>query len=371
MTPVVSWEFDPVERLSQKGAPLRLGVLGAARIVPKALSAALLSDDFPIRVVAIASRDASRATAVAEKFNIPHVHDSYQDLLARTDLDAVYVALPCSLHARWTEAALVEEKHVLCEKPFSLSIREAEHTLELARQRRRLVMEAHHWRYHELLPEVTLQIQKLGRLRLIETSFCAGIDDPEDIRKNPLLGAGVTMDFGCYALMWISWAATCGSVLSRAAETARVDIVSATMEEDAPGIDVVLRAELIVEDITARIHCDMRPKTPFSAPLRIEGEFGTVLFDTPLVAQGSYVRFEPNQEGQRRGLTATQKTASGNTTTYSAQLLAFYQALSTGLLPPTAGDGILHTQRLLDRVYEKAGVPSRSELSRRSRLIES
>ncbi|MCB0958863.1 MAG: Gfo/Idh/MocA family oxidoreductase, partial [Acidimicrobiales bacterium] len=92
-------------------APLRIGVLGAARITPQALlkPAAGIAE---VEVAAVAARDADRARGFASKHGIARVHDSYEALIADPDLDAIYNPLPNGLHARWTTAALEAGKHV-------------------------------------------------------------------------------------------------------------------------------------------------------------------------------------------------------------------------------------------------------------------
>src|SRR4051812_30105773 len=99
-------------------APLRIGILGAARIAQSFMFGAKQSSR--VEVVAIASRDRARAVAFADTHGIAHPC-SYDELLAKPDVDAIYNALPNSLHAEWTIAAARAGKHVLCEKPLASS----------------------------------------------------------------------------------------------------------------------------------------------------------------------------------------------------------------------------------------------------------
>ena len=110
--------------------PLRIGVLGAARITPMALIRP--ARQVPeARIVAVAARDATRAQAFAAKHGIPRAHASYDAMLADPEIDAIYNPLPNSLHYAWTIRALEAGKHVLCEKPLSRD------PSEVARQPRR------------------------------------------------------------------------------------------------------------------------------------------------------------------------------------------------------------------------------------------
>src|SRR5262245_52331796 len=107
------------------GEPLRIGILGAARIAPNAVIRPARAVP-EARIDAVAARDPARARAFATKHGIPRVHASYDALLADPEIDAIYNPLPNGLHARWTIAALEQGKHVLCEKPFAASSAEAE-----------------------------------------------------------------------------------------------------------------------------------------------------------------------------------------------------------------------------------------------------
>lgn len=343
--------------------PLRLGVLGAARVVPKALKAAFSEPDFPVQVHAIAARELARAQLIADEFGIPRVYDSYLELISDPDIDAVYVALPCSFHAVFTQQAVLSGKHVLCEKPFSLNLNEAQSILECAEANARLVVEAHHWRYHPLLPEVARLIAQLGPLVHMRAKFHVGIDEQNDIRKDPHLGAGVTMDFGCYVVQWLCWAARAGDATSMN-DNLDARVKGARMIEQSYGVDVALDAELLISGIECEASCDMQKGVPFSARLIVDGAYGRVHFENPLGTDGSWVQFEPNAAGIAQNCSQTRLSSPTTTTTYREQLVAFHQALCNGTMPPTSGQSIIETQALLDEMYRVAGLISRSELKR-------
>ena len=322
---------------------VRIGVLGAARIVPKALlqPAHGLTD-----VVAVASRDAERARAFADTHGILDAHGSYEELLARSDLDAVYVALPAAHHARWTLAALDAGKNVLCEKPFGLSVEEAAACVGRAAEAGLLLMEAHHWRYHPLLDAFTRALGDLGPLSEVRALFDAPIRSG-NIRLDPALGAGVLLDFGCYLLQW----------LMLAAADDEPTIAHASAIQGDTGIDLAFRAVLHAKSgARLSLSCDMRPEVTFTAYVEALGESGQVRFENPLNGQDARLVIQRGAE--------TERIEAAGPTTYRRQLEAFVQALHAGTDPPTSGASIVRTQALLDDLYRAAGLPDRALLSR-------
>ena len=179
--------------------PLRIGVLGTARISTTALLGPAASVP-EVTVAAVAARNRSRAAAYAREHQIPVAYDGYHALLADPDIDAVYNPLPNSLHGPWTLTAIAAGKHVLCEKPFASNAAEAARVADAAAASGLVVMEAMHYRYHPLIRRLSELTGELGPVRHIQcwTSFV--ISDPGDIRYDYALGGGALMDGGCYAI---------------------------------------------------------------------------------------------------------------------------------------------------------------------------
>src|SRR4051812_30641560 len=98
---------------------LRWGILGTGNIAKQFAAGVAASERG--QLTAVASRDVDKARAFAGDYEIPAALGSYGELLQRDDVDAVYVSLPNSMHYEWTIAALQAGKHVLCEKPFSVT----------------------------------------------------------------------------------------------------------------------------------------------------------------------------------------------------------------------------------------------------------
>ena len=199
----------------------RIGTLGATRIAPTALLKPA-RDVHGVEVMAVAARDRSKAHTFATKHTIPRVLDSYEQLIADPDIDAIYNPLPNGLHGHYTIAALEAGKHVLCEKPFTANADEAEAVAAVAARHPELVlMEAFHWRYHPLAERIRgiIASGELGKVRNIETYMCIPLPLPNDIRFDIGLAGGALMDTGCYAIHQLR--AFADATTARASRTSR------------------------------------------------------------------------------------------------------------------------------------------------------
>src|SRR6185503_11224588 len=111
---------------------IRIGILGAARIAPRGIVTPA-NELLGAEVTAVASRDLDRARTFASQHSIPLALGSYGELIARDDIDLVYVPLPPSAHLEWCTAALANGKHVLVEKPFANNAQDAAQMVAAAR----------------------------------------------------------------------------------------------------------------------------------------------------------------------------------------------------------------------------------------------
>ena len=178
---------------------LRWGVLSTAAIGLKKVIPAMQQGRFT-SIEAIASRDLARSKEAAAAHGISTAYGSYEELLADPNIDAIYNPLPNHLHVPWTIRAAEAGKHVLCEKPISLTVAEAE-TLIAARNRtgvkigEAFMVRSHpQWlRLRELLDE-----GRIGELRSVLGFFSYFNINPENIRNQVDAGGGALMDIGCY-----------------------------------------------------------------------------------------------------------------------------------------------------------------------------
>ena len=324
-------------------APLRIGVLGAARIAPLALINPAKPNS-EVVVAAVAARDASRADAFAAKHDIPRVHESYEALIADPDLDAVYNPLPNGLHGRWTRAALAAGKHVLCEKPFTANAAEAREIADLAAQSDRVVMEAFHYRYHPLALRVEEIIAsgELGKLERVEAALCFPLPKFSDIRYNYSLAGGATMDAGCYAVHMVR---TFGG------ETP--EVVSAQAKLRDPQVDRAMTAELrFAGGHTGRVRCSMWSSRLLEITAHVVGDRGELRVLNPVTPQFFHRLSVRSTDGKR--VERFSRRAS-----YAYQLDAFAAAVLRGEPVKTTPEGAVENMTVIDGIYRAAGLPLR------------
>jgi predicted dehydrogenase len=153
-------------------------------------------------LVALASRDADNARAVARQFGVPRHYGSYDELLQDSDVEAVYVPVPNHLHLEWSIRALEAGKHVLCEKPLCLAAADVV-TLQAVRDRSaRHIEEAFSYRNHPQWAQIAevLASGAIGAVRAVQCTLAKQFLDPNDIRNNPDQGGGALYDLGTYAI---------------------------------------------------------------------------------------------------------------------------------------------------------------------------
>ncbi len=180
---------------------LNWGILGTARIAERAVIPALLSMKHT-PVIAVASRDLTRAQEFAAPFEIPRAYGNYEDLLSDSNVQAVYIPLPNSEHAPWAIKAMQAGKHVLVEKPFALNANEAQLMISTALEHSVVLMEGFMYRYSNRFEKIYEIVRSgmIGKVRLVQSGFSFTLSNPDDIRLAPDLGGGALYDLGCYSI---------------------------------------------------------------------------------------------------------------------------------------------------------------------------
>ncbi|MGD9573695.1 MAG: Gfo/Idh/MocA family protein [Thermoleophilia bacterium] len=326
--------------------PLRIGLLGAARISDLALvTPARTTGD---RLVAVAARDPQRAAAFAAEHGVERVLDSYAELVADPEVEVVYNPLANALHARWNLAAIAAGKHVLSEKPFASDAAQAREVCDAAVAAGVTVVEGFHYVHHPVATRLhaILESGELGTLRAVEIHTEMPAPPDTDPRWSFALAGGALMDLGCYGLHahrtlapWAGGAPTL--VTARGGERA-----------GARGVDEWIEAELAFPDgATGFARCDMAAADR-RFTCRITGTRGEVLAHNYLLPHRDDRITVTTPDGARDEHVGTRST-------YLYQLEAFRAHLRVGAPYPLDVDDAVANAELVDAVYTAAGFPLR------------
>jgi xylose dehydrogenase (NAD/NADP) len=179
---------------------MKWGILSTADINKHLIPGARKSAD--VELVAVGSRDLTRAQAFAARWGIERAYGSYEELLADPDVEAVYNPLPNTLHCEWSIKALEAGKHVLCEKPMSRHPDEVEAAFDAAERTGRVLSEAFMYRHDPSTMKLVELVENgaIGDLRLVRSAFSYSLHDADNIRLRPDVDGGALMDVGCYCV---------------------------------------------------------------------------------------------------------------------------------------------------------------------------
>lgn len=303
---------------------VRWGLLSTANI-----NTALLG---PLRqaprseLIAVASRDAAKAQAYAQKNGIERAYGSYEALLADPDIDAIYNPLPNLLHREWTVKAAQAGKHVLCEKPLVTTLADFDAVAQAADHYGVVIFEAFMYLHHpqtQLLLE-TVRAGRLGTLQQINSWFHFYLP-PEratNIRLNAALHGGSLWDVGVYPnslALAVAHAAGAG--------TAPTEVFASQLIGES-GVDVAMRAQLhFANGLVAQISSGFR--TPFREGAQLIGDQAMLYVQEP---------WKPGLQGNPSHCTLT--TNSGESTTLTTPAIDPYlcevQAMEACLLDGAA-----------------------------------
>jgi len=179
---------------------IRVGVMGCANIAIRTVIPTIIqSSEFEL--VAVASRTQEKATMCSERFGCEGIV-GYQNLVSRTDIDAIYMPLPTGLHEKWVIECLLANKHIIIEKSLAMDYESAAKMVDLANKRDLLIMENFMFVYHSQHKFIMDQISngEIGELRCFRSSFGFPPLADDNFRYNKELGGGALLDAAAYTV---------------------------------------------------------------------------------------------------------------------------------------------------------------------------
>lgn len=326
--------------------PLRVGVLGAARISEASIVAP--SRLTGTRLVAVAARDRGRAEAFAAQHGVERVLDTYAEVVADPEVEAVYNPLANGLHGPWNLAAVLAGKHVLSEKPFASDAEEAAEVRDAGKRAGVVVVEGFHYLYHPVTRRLheLIGLGELGELQRVETTMAIRPPLPDDPRWSLALAGGALMDLGCYSLhaqrALSPWAGGAPSLVdARGAE-----------REGLPGIDEWVEAELeFPSGVLGLARCCMAAEADEMTYRAIGSEGDAVVMNFVL----------PHLDDRLivRGAGGERVEHLGTRSSYTYQLEAFTAFVREGIPMATDSEDAVANMRLVDQCYRAIGLEPR------------
>ncbi len=324
---------------------LNWGVLGTALIAKAHVIPALL-DAERCNLLAIGSRSLLSAEDVAEEFGIARAYGSYNDLLADPDIDCVYIPLPNHLHAEWIMRAADAGKHILCEKPLTLTAAEAEAVIGHCADRGVLVMEAFMYRFHPAWVETKrlLAANTIGTVTDVDVWFSFRSTRPTDYRHDATSGGGALYDVGCYAVDVSRM--LLGDQPEHVLGTARIDPVS--------GVDLTFSAVLDYGTGIASFTCSMEQE-----PLHrvvIHGTGGWLSIADPFNCPPHHetqitIGTSGNHHPHASTVTSTKVPVANQ---YGLQATALADAVVSGSPSPVPASGSVANMKIIERLFAAA-----------------
>lgn len=347
--------------------PLRIGMLGAARIAPlSVLTPASITGD---RVVVVAARSRDKAQAYAAEHGIERVAHSYAAVLADDEVEAVYNPLANGLHGPWNLRAVQAGKHLMTEKPSAANAAEARIVADAVAQAGVVFLEAFHYPYHPLFTRVLelLDSGAIGEVTHIDVPLLMpdpGADDPRWVFE---LAGGANMDLGCYSLSCLNLLGEryCGGSLG-------IESARATERAGAPGLDEeIFFAGSYPSGATGSGGASMAAEG-WSFTLVITGTQGEIVvpkFPLPNEDDRLIMRSTPSAPRSRTHVSEADDLITerdgdvvehlGNRSSYTYQLEAFHAAVREGAPVLTDAEFAVRTMAAVDAAYLAAGLPLR------------
>lgn len=316
---------------------IRYGILGTGRI------ARSFAGEKPdnAELAAVASRDIKKAKHFAEEFSIPKTFGAYQELLDDKTIDAVYISLPHHLHHEFTIRCAQARKHILCEKPAGLSVREIKEMTDACQNNDVIFMEAFMYRFlpiHRRVKELVQNEEAIGKLRYIDFNFCISVKSQfeDNFRWDKSLGGGALYDLGIY-----------GIDLSRYLTEKEPRVMKSLISRDHPNtIDEFTMATLQFGGVVAHITASFITHAYFYT---ISGEKGII--HVPMGTTGKAI--ENKLILKIQGEFEEQVEIFDPVNGYKAEAEYFAQCIERGEKPILDGDESLKNMKVIEEIFEQ------------------
>ncbi|WP_249029270.1 Gfo/Idh/MocA family protein [Tannockella kyphosi] len=187
---------------------MKLATVGTGSIVDKFLDATTKNEN--IEVIAMYSRKEETAKYLANKYSIPFIYTSLEDMLDNQEIEFIYIASPNSFHYPQALQALLAGKHVLCEKPFCSTTKELDHLRTIAKEKKLFLFEAITTIHLPNYLEMKKRLSSIGKIHMVECNFSKYSSRYKEFLNgdvpnvfNPVFSGGALADLNIYNLHFV------------------------------------------------------------------------------------------------------------------------------------------------------------------------
>lgn len=189
---------------------MKLAVLGTGKIVQEFLP--MIQQVENVELVALLStpRSLDKAKEMQAQYHIQEVYTDYETLLSNATIDTVYVALPNHLHYQYTKAALLQGKNIICEKPFTLNAQQLQELIQIATEKRLILLEAITNQYLNNFLQIKKDLAQLGKIKIVECNYSQYSSRYDAFKEGKILpafdpqkGGGALMDINIYNIHFV------------------------------------------------------------------------------------------------------------------------------------------------------------------------
>ena len=286
-------------------------------------------------LVAVGSRSLATAQAAAKEHGIPLAFGSYDEMIESDEIDAVINTLPNAMHHEWTIKAAEAGKHVICEKPFSVTMAEAREMISAARANNVLLIEGFTPRWNKQMRTVRQLVAdgEIGEVIHLQVGLSFTMDDDREGRPGDPRAEGSLMGFGCYGVYALRYAMSVEPVLAMALERKRPGV----------GFDTTANALLqFPNSAVGHLWCCL--EGPQRGLLEVFGTNGKIVLDGVFTETPPVIVVRGDAEPEVMEMTSTDR--------FQVQLDEFSECILSGKQPEFPPDDALRNMASILALYE-------------------
>jgi predicted dehydrogenase len=340
-------KFAPSVNAQSTQPKTRYAVIGLGRIAGHFMPGTLSTTNSVVTGLVSGHRD--KADRIAAQYNIPatsiYNYENFDEIAHNSNIDAVYVALPNSMHAEYTIRAAKAGKHVLCEKPMCTSVADAESMIAACKAANVKLMIAYRCHYEptNLRAVQLIRDGKLGQVQAIDSSFGFNIAPGEWRLDKKLAGGGPLYDVGIYSLN------ACRYLTGE--EPAQISAYASTIDHDGRFKQVEENDSWTMRFPSGIVaSCSTTYGANMAGYYKVYGSKGWLQVDQAFVYEGLHLTAELS------GTKLDEPNSARDPSQFQAEAEHFSHCVQNNLEPQSPGEEGLRDMKYITEIYRSAGI---------------